>query len=179
MKESGGSSEQGRVRRSRRNWGLLRMSGFGRGVVIAAHAEALAGVLCDHLWGGLPDLLRTVRRWLHLSVGERCLDRSLTYVGSGKEGSWTDPDKCRMCEGAMCLWMPCHGEATLPGQPGMWKPGHGTHSGGTSWVSPSPSRHNCSPGPPSAYGHGSTLPRTALTSYSLRKPTWDLAAFWL
>lgn len=46
---------------------------------------------------------------------------------------------------------------------------------------PSLTRCNCSPCSPSAYGHGSapcTLPRTALTSYSLRKPTRDLAAFW-
>lgn len=48
-------------------------------------------------------------------------------------------------------------------------------------MSPSLRRCNHSPGAPSAYGHGNapcTLPRTALTSYSLRKPIWDLAAFW-
>lgn len=51
MKESGGSSERGRVKRSRRNWGLLRTLGLSIGEVISAHAEALAGVLRDHLWG--------------------------------------------------------------------------------------------------------------------------------
>lgn len=77
---------EGRVRRSRRNWGLPRMPGLRRGVVIAAHAEALAGVLCDNLWGGLPGLLCAVRRWLHFSVGEWCSGGSLPCVGSGKEG---------------------------------------------------------------------------------------------
>lgn len=58
---------------------------------------------------------------------------------------------------------------------------HGTHSGGTSWVSPSLTRCYHCPAPSTACGHRRapcTLPRTALTSYSLRKPTWDLAAFW-
>lgn len=94
--------------------------------------------------------------------------------GLGRSGSWTDPDQCRMHEGAMCLGKQCHGEWTLPGQPGTWKLGHGTHSGGAYWVSPSLTRCDHSPGPPSTYDHGSTpcaLPRTALTSYSLRKPT--------
>lgn len=89
MKESGRSSEQGRVRRSRRNWGLLRTSGLGRGVVIAAHAEALAGMLCDHLRGGLPGLLHAVRRWLHLSVENGVqID---PYPAWGKEGVMDRP----------------------------------------------------------------------------------------
>lgn len=79
MKESGGSSEQGRVRRSRRKWGLLRTSGLSRGVVTAAHVEALARVLCDQ-----PYLLCSVRRWLHRSVEEWCSDRSLPCIWSGK-----------------------------------------------------------------------------------------------
>lgn len=76
----------------------------------------------------------------------------------------------------MCLGTQCQGEGTLPGQPGMWKLRHGTQSGVHQ-----PDQVQSLPVPASAYGHGSTpctLLRTALTSYSLRKPTLDLAAFW-
>lgn len=83
-----------------------------------------------------------------------------------------------MHEGAVCLDMQCRGEGTVPEQPGE---GQGTRSGGTYGVSSSPSRFNHSPGSPQhiqPWQQSLHLPRAALTSYSLRKPMWDLAAFW-
>lgn len=63
MKESGGSGEQGRIQRSRSNWGLLRTPGLAEG------------------WSRLCMHAR-----LHLSVTERCSGRSQPLMRCGKEG---------------------------------------------------------------------------------------------
>lgn len=86
------------------------------------------------------------------------------------------PDQCRMHEGAVCLGMQRRGEGTLPKHPGNWGTGPSQEAQGVlqpQQVQSLPrSPQHIQPWQPSLH-----LPRTALTSYSLRKPMCDLAAF--
>lgn len=154
---------RGRVR-SRRNRGLLRTPGLGR-----------AG------------------SWLHMQKPEQKCHETSSRVGCqvcamlpgegcccpgrdlGRSGWWTDPEQCRMHEGAVPGHaMPWRGDTARSPR----KLGHGTHSGGTYGVSPSPSGYNPSPGPLSTYSHGIT-PCTCPGQLSPHTPSGSPCGTWL